>query len=224
MRFIFFSKYSNFDEDFRNGEQNSANTLGFGDTWTWIGCVKHSLLPTEISDTTKTEFFQLKLFWSNQKIRQNHCLGDLNSVSDPLTCWLSISVLTWGFFSIYVTMLFGNTSAMTLNFFKKMLKIWCRFQEGGKNFLKNLGFGENGFWLEPLNTHFYQGRILVIASQYVNKQSQDFTSYSERIFRTHVLSHWSKSMAKQLSCRYDQCFGPFNMLTVHKCSDTRLFR
>ena len=87
-----------------------------------------------------------------------------------------------------------------------------------------MGFGENGFWLEPLNTHFYQGRILVIASQYVNKQSQDFTSYSERIFRTHVLSHWSKSMAKQLSCRYDQCFGPFNMLTVHKCSDTRLFR
>ena len=44
------------------------------------------------------------------------------------------------------------------------------------------------FELISLNTHFYREKLLVIASQYVNKQSQDFRYYSERIFRIEVLS------------------------------------
>ena len=31
-------------------------------------------------------------------------------------------------------------------------------------------------------------------------------------------------MTKKVSRRFKQSFGPFNMLTVHKCSDTRPFR
>ena len=39
----------------------------------------------KISDATKTEFFELKFFQSDQKISQNNYGGDLSSVSDPLT-------------------------------------------------------------------------------------------------------------------------------------------
>ena len=33
------------------------------------------------------------------------------------------------------------------------------------------------FELMSLNTHFYREKLLVIGSQYLNKQSQDFTYY-----------------------------------------------
>ena len=54
----------------------------------------------KISNTTKTEFFERKLFQSDQKIWQNYCRVHLSSVSEPLTSWLSISVLTKGFLGI----------------------------------------------------------------------------------------------------------------------------
>ena len=57
----------------------------------------------KISDTTKREFFELMFFQSDQKIWQKYCRADLSSDSDPLnplTCWLSISVLTRGFLGI----------------------------------------------------------------------------------------------------------------------------
>ena len=40
----------------------------------------------KISDTTKTKFFEQKLFQSDQKPLQNYCRLDLDSVMDPLTC------------------------------------------------------------------------------------------------------------------------------------------
>ena len=42
--------------------------------------------------------------------------------------------------------------------------------------------------LVALNTHFYRQRILVIQSQYVNKQSEDLRYTKERLFRTEILS------------------------------------
>ena len=50
----------------------------------------------KISHTTKTKFFELKLFQTDQKIRQNCCRVDLESVLDPFTSLLSICVLTRG--------------------------------------------------------------------------------------------------------------------------------
>ena len=44
------------------------------------------------------------------------------------------------------------------------------------------------FELVALRTHFYKERIILIGSQYINKQSQDFRYYSKRMFRTEVLS------------------------------------
>ena len=39
-----------------------------------------------ISETTKKEFLELKFFQIDKKIWQNYCRGDLESVSDDLTC------------------------------------------------------------------------------------------------------------------------------------------
>ena len=80
------------------------------------------------------------------------------------------------------------------------------------------------FQLILSKTQFYRERILVIGSQHVIKQVQDLRYYYERIFQTEVIAKGLKYMTKLLSCRFGQCFGPFNMLTVNKCCDTELFR
>ena len=52
---------------------------------------------------------------------------------------------------------------------------------------------------------------------------EDFRYTKNRGFRADFLSELSKGMTNILPCRFRHSFGPFNMLTVHKCSDTRLF-
>ena len=113
----------------------------------------------------------------------------------------------WGlsFFSKY------SKFILILTMQKKFLKIFFDFEI-------------IAFELVALNTRFYWERILVIGCQYVNKQSQDLKSYYDRIFRADFLSDWSKNLTKILPCRFKQCFGPFNMMTVHNCSDTGRFR
>ena len=54
----------------------------------------------KILDTIKTEFFQVNSFWSDKKIWQKHCREGLGNFSVPLTCWLSITVLTRDFLGI----------------------------------------------------------------------------------------------------------------------------
>ena len=52
------------------------------------------------------------------------------------------------------------------------------------------------FELVLLETRFYWERILVIGCQYINKQSQDFRYYWNRMFWADFLSEWSKNMKK----------------------------
>ena len=40
----------------------------------------------KISDTTKTEFFELVSFQSDEKLSQKYCRACLNNHLDPLTC------------------------------------------------------------------------------------------------------------------------------------------
>ena len=54
----------------------------------------------KISDTSKTEFFELIFFLIDQNIWKKYWRAPLSSVSDPLTCWPSISVLTRDFLGI----------------------------------------------------------------------------------------------------------------------------
>ena len=62
-----------------------------------VNMLKNSL---KIPDTTKTEFLKLIFFDSDQKISKKYLRADLSSFSDPLKCWLSISVLRPGFLCI----------------------------------------------------------------------------------------------------------------------------
>ena len=52
------------------------------------------------------------------------------------------------------------------------------------------------FELVLLETRFYWERILVIGCQYINKQSQDFRYYWNRMFWADFLYEWSKNMKK----------------------------
>ena len=46
----------------------------------------------------------------------------------------------------------------------------------------------------------------------------------KNLSETEVLSEWTKNPKKILLCIFQQCLGPFNMLTVLVCTETWLFR
>ena len=54
----------------------------------------------KILDPSEKEFLELIFFQSDQKVSRKYYRTDLSSVSDPLRCWLSISVLIGGFSGI----------------------------------------------------------------------------------------------------------------------------
>ena len=79
-------------------------TLAFTET-EYLASVVHILRNSLRSrDTTKTEILGLIYFKSDKKIWQKYSRADLSSLLDPLKCSLLISFLTWGFFSIWVTL------------------------------------------------------------------------------------------------------------------------
>ena len=87
----------------------------------------------------------MKFFQIHERLWQSYCRVDLSSFSDTLTCWLSISFLTWHFLGIWVTTLFafynfGSKSAMRLILFFKLLKIWFSCQKSRKKLRKYFAF------------------------------------------------------------------------------------
>ena len=110
------------------------------------------------------------------------------------------------------------------SFFLKYSKLYVDFGKQRKIEQKFLELEIISFEKVVLNIRFYWKRILFIWCQYVNKQSHAFRYCWKRIFQANSVSEWSRNMTKIRPCSLKQCFGPFKMLTVHKCSDTRLFR
>ena len=114
----FLKNYSKFFVDSWNDAKNSENNFWFWDNCIWIGCVRHSVLlrgntchrvsimltnSLKISDTTKTQFFELIFFQRHAKMGQKYWRAHLSSDSGPLNaliCCLSVSVLTLGFLGI----------------------------------------------------------------------------------------------------------------------------
>ena len=120
---------------------------------------------------------------------------------------------------------FRNRWGMRPIFFSKCWKFLVDFTILETNSENIFNFGDNWIWIGCVkHSVLARERILVIGSRYVNRQSQDFRYYWKSILRTQFLAERSKSMRKLLPCRCEQCFWPFNMLTVHKCSDMGLFR
>ena len=75
--------------------------LNTGFKWERIFVIEYQYVNSlKISDTTKTALFELIICQIVKKIWQKYCCTNLISVSDPLTYWLSISVLSNRFLGI----------------------------------------------------------------------------------------------------------------------------
>ena len=116
-------------------------TLAFTERQNFSSGVNMLTNSLNISDTTKTKFFELIFCLSHQKIWQKYCLADLSSLSDPFTCSLSISVLTRAFLGIEVTLIFEvfnfrKKYPARLIYFLKVLQILFRLRKCRKNFRK----------------------------------------------------------------------------------------
>ena len=107
------------------------------------------------------------------------------------------------------------------SFLSKYCKFYIDFRNTEKNWVKIFRF-----WDNCISTSCIRHSLLMKENtwQYLDKQFQDFRNYEDRIFRVDFLAEWSKNITKKVPCRFKQSFGPFNMLPVHKCSDTRLLR
>ena len=74
--------------------------LAFTDRESLSLCVNMLTHSLKITYTTKTDFFGLIFFDTDQKTRQKYCRADLRSLSYTLTCLLFISVLAPVFLGI----------------------------------------------------------------------------------------------------------------------------
>ena len=187
----------------------------------WVHNLSNSL---KTSDTTKIEFFELKFFQIDKKIWQNYCREDFSSVSEHLTCWLSISVLSQGFLGIYITTLFaghnfGNKLAMRVIFVFKTFKIWCTFQKFGKTWQIFFGFGDNRIWIGCVKDW------LLTRENTCHREciSCETVSRFQILLRKNFLNWSSFRLIKKIwqnYCRED-CSGVLdaNMLTLDKCSE-----
>ena len=106
----------------------------------------------KVSDITKTDFFELIFFQSDQKIWQKYLCSNLSSLSDPLTCWLFICVLTRGVLGMLLTphswlYNFRKKSQLRLIFCLKVFHIWCRFRKCRKNLETIFWFSDNSIWI-----------------------------------------------------------------------------
>ena len=88
-----------FDWEIIAFEVIALNTCSYGERVLIIG-VSTLRTSLKISDSTISGVFELIFFQSDKKIWQKYRREELRSVSDPLTCWLSITVLKRGFLRI----------------------------------------------------------------------------------------------------------------------------
>ena len=100
----------------------------------------------KITDTTKTELLELISFQSDQEISQKNCRADSCSVLDRLTCWLSISVMT--FLGIKITLILQSLIQETNNiwsssFVSKYFKFYVDFRNSEKIWANIFWFGDN---------------------------------------------------------------------------------
>ena len=113
----------------------------------------------KIYHITKGDIFQIRISHSDEKIWWKCSYVDFTRVSGSLTCWLSKEFLLRCFLKSGLTKSFRvcnfrNKVAMTIMFFFKMFKIWCRFQKlNGKKQKKLLALKIIDFELGTRNSH-----------------------------------------------------------------------
>ena len=119
---LFFGKCSKFNLDFENAEKNQGKVFCFWNNWTWIGCVKYSLLRRQFLSTalnvltnslkiyhiTKRDFLQSNIPPIDQLIWYRCCRSDLNRADTRLPCSFWKGNLKRDFLHIYLTTFFAG--------------------------------------------------------------------------------------------------------------------
>ena len=98
-----------------------------------------------ILPNTTADVFRINFPQNDEKHDKIALKGHFAGIWDTFTCWLSKRVpkrrfLQKGLTKFFTVCNFGNTSAMTIIFFLKTFKIWCRFQKWNKKFRKFFSF------------------------------------------------------------------------------------
>ena len=94
----------------------------------------------------------------------------------------------------------------------KCSKINVDFRNGANNSKQVICFLDNCIWIGC-------GQISLLRRQY-----SSYSHITTQTFSKSISLRVMNNMIKVLSCRFRQCLGPFNMLTIKGCSETGLFR
>ena len=161
----------------------------------------------KILDTTKTEAFELIFFQSDQKILQKYYRADLRNIWDPETCWLSINVLTGGFFFFLVNPVFAvynfrKKSPLRLNFFLEYCKLYVDSVNAAKNWENIFWFWDNCIWIGGVRHSLLVRKntfhLVLICLQNVRRfqilLKQNFSSW----FHFRVIKKYEKNTALQI--------------------------
>ena len=103
--------------------------------------------------------------------------------------------------------------------FWKYSKFYVDSGNGEKNSEKFFWFLDKCIWIGSVKHSLYWENIRVPRCQSGKKDSQDLRHFEKSLYGADFFWEWSKNNTKTLLCRFKQRFGPFNMLTVNKCSD-----
>ena len=108
---------------------------------------------------------------------QKHCRKYLSSPSDPLTCWLSVTVLTRAFLGIFLqSIISGRNRLWGWSFFSRKCKFSVDYANPDK-FEKIDNYKIIIFEFVALDSRFYWERILVIG----------LSTCSQRVSRCPIL-------------------------------------
>ena len=119
---------------------------------------------------------------------------------------------------------FSKKSPVRFKFFLKVFPILCRIRKCrkklGKYFqiLRQLHLN----WLRYTLT-FSERKYYSLGVNMLKNSLKTSDTSKKKLFAADFLSERSKTITQMLPCGFKQCFGPFNMLIVHKCSDTGFF-
>ena len=108
-------------------------------------------------------------------------------------------------------------------FFLKVFKIESKFRKRKKKFRIYFWFWDNFIWKCCYKFSLIRSEYLLSALN-ASRNSPMILDISQRNFKPQLYSQRSINMVKDVSFRFENCFGPFTVLLVEGSSETGLFR
>ena len=104
-------------------------------------------------------------------------------------------------------------------FFFKIFKILCKCQIWSKICQKMFVFLENCIWIGCDTFSLLWTEYLLSAVNVSAKCPKISTMTNRDVFPLNFSLSDQKRKVKGMSCRFQQCLGPFNLLTIEGCSE-----